>query len=224
MRDLYSLILRSHLLAGLEGIEVPLAGGDIVVAVLQALCKCLGISFARGSAGLGSNLLLDGLLVLVLLGLLGGFVVTAAAAEQAGDTVCHGVANSRADSNACSGRSHLSKQTGLLRLRVSNGRSGRCRLRSHGMLLLLLRRRLVMLLRSRGSGRSRRLLRGRSLARRHGVCLTSLLSGSRAAGLQAFVLDMSLEKLVRSMAITYLTGHVFCFGEKLVEASPHANL
>lgn len=212
------------MLAGLEGIEVPLAGGDIVVAVLQALCKCLGISFARGSAGLGSNLLLDGLLVLVLLGLLGGFVVTAAAAEQAGDTVCHGVANSRADSNACSGRSHLSKQTGLLRLRVSNGRSGRCRLRSHGMLLLLLRRRLVMLLRSRGSGRSRRLLRGRSLARRHGVCLTSLLSGSRAAGLQAFVLDMSLEKLVRSMAITYLTGHVFCFGEKLVEASPHANL
>lgn len=204
------------MLAGLEGIEVPLAGGDIVVAVLQALCKCLGISFARGSAGLGSSLLLDGLLVLVLLGLLGGFVVTAAAAEQAGDTVCHGVANSRADSNACSGRSHLSKQTGLLRLRVSNGRSGRCRLRSHGMLLLLLR--------SRGSGRSRRLLRGRSLARRHGVCLTSLLSGSRAAGLQAFVLDMSLERLVRSMAITYLTGHVFCFGEKLVEASPHANL
>lgn len=212
------------MLAGLEGIEVPLAGGDIVVAVLQALCKCLGISFARGSAGLGSNLLLDGLLVLVLLGLLGGFVVTAAAAEQAGDTVCHGVANSRADSNACSGRSHLSEQTGLLRLRVSNGRSGRCRLRSHGMLLLLLRRRLVMLLRSRGSGRSRRLLRGRSLARRHGVCLTGLLSGSRAAGLQAFVLDMSLERLVRSMAITYLTGHVFCFGEKLVEASPHANL
>lgn len=204
------------MLAGLEGIEVPLAGGDIVVAVLQALCKCLGISFARGSAGLGSSLLLDGLLVLVLLGLLGGFVVTAAAAEQAGDTVCHGVANSRADSNACSGRSHLSEQTGLLRLRVSNGRSGRCRLRSHGMLLLLLR--------SRGSGRSRRLLRGRSLARRHGVCLTSLLSGSRAAGLQAFVLDMSLERLVRSMAITYLTGHVFCFGEKLVEASPHANL
>lgn len=46
---LFYLIVGSHLLAGLKGVEVPLASSNIVVAVLKALGEGLGIGLTGSS-------------------------------------------------------------------------------------------------------------------------------------------------------------------------------
>lgn len=63
------LVLGRHGLAGLELLEVPLAGAHVVAVGFEALCEGLGIGLAGGSGGRDGGVGVHGLLVVLGSGL-----------------------------------------------------------------------------------------------------------------------------------------------------------
>jgi len=125
-----SLVLRGHLLARLQSVEVVLARRHVVVGRLEALDERLGVGFARERWTAGR---LEGgrraLVVLILgsglcLRLLDRSGVTVAA-KHAADASTHCVSYGRADSDTCSSAGHLGKETRLFGGRLANGRRSR---------------------------------------------------------------------------------------------------
>merc|ERR1712078_138241 len=98
------LVLRGHLLAGLELVKVELAGGHIVVGGGEALSEVLGLNRAL------SRLLLMESRLLLLLGRWRSFLhVTAATSAK--ERIRDAVADDAAHTNTSSSAHHIAQET-----------------------------------------------------------------------------------------------------------------